>query len=182
MIDLKKFKSDLSGIDEWLRKEYATLRTGKATPIILDGVMVENYGQRMKINQVAGVTMEDARTLRVAPWDKSQIQNIEKAIVNANLGLSVNVDDAGLRVIFPELTGERREALTKVVRQKLEDARVSLKKERENTKHNIEKMKKEGGLNEDEESRAKEEMQKIVDEANKRLEEMADKKEAELLG
>ena len=74
MIDLKKFKSDLSGIDEWLRKEYATLRTGKATPIILDGVMVENYGQRMKINQVAGVTMEDARTLRVVPWDKSKRQ------------------------------------------------------------------------------------------------------------
>ena len=182
MIDLKKFKSDLVAVGEWLRKEYATLRTGKATPIILDGVMVENYGQRMKVNQVAGVTVEDARTLRVAPWDKSQIQSIEKAIIDANLGLSVNVDDAGLRVIFPELTGERRESLTKIVRQKLEDARVSLKKERENTKHNIEKMKKAGELNEDEENRAKEEMQKMVDEANKNMEELAAKKEAELRG
>ena len=127
-------------------------------------------------------SVEDARTLRVVPWDKSQVQEVEKAITEANLGLSVNVDDVGLRVIFPELTGERRDSLIKVARQKLEEARISLKKEREDTKNNIEKMKKDGEINEDIEKRSKEEMQKIVDDANKKLEDLTAKKEAEIHG
>ncbi len=181
-MDFKKFKEDVSAVEEWLKKEYSSLRTGKASPAILDGVTVDSYGQKMKINQVAGVTVEDARTLRVAPWDKSQIKDIERAVSEANLGLSAVTDDAGLRVVFPELTGERREALIKVARQKLEDGRISLKKEREDTKNNIESMKKAGDINEDEEQRAKEQMQKIVDEANGKLEELFEKKEADIRG
>jgi len=181
-IQFTDFKKKIADIEEWLKGEYGTLRTGKATPAILDGVIVETYGQKMKINQIAGVTTEDAKTLRIAPWDKSQIKDIEKAIVDSDLGLSVVVDDTGLRAIFPELTGERRESLAKIARTKLEDARISLRKEREDTKSNIEKMEKDGEINEDEEKRAKDEMQKHIDDANKRLEELAEKKEQEIKG
>lgn len=181
-IDFSDFKNKTADIEGWLRKEYTSLRTGKATPVILDNIVVDSYGQKMKINQVAGVNVEDAQTLRVSPWDKSQVQAIEKAIHDSDLGLSVVTDEAGLRVIFPELTGERREGLIKVARNKLEDARVSLRKEREDTKNNIEKMEKDGEINEDEEKRAKDEMQKIVDETNKRLEELASSKEEEIKG
>lgn len=182
MIDFKKFKEDIGAAEDWLKKEYSQLRTGKATPVILDNVMVDSYGQKMKINQVASVNTEDAKTIRVVPWDKSQIKDVEKAIIDADLGLSVNVDDAGLRVIFPELTGERRQVLIKAAKEKLEEARISLKKERDDTKNNIEKMQKGGDINEDEEKRSKEEMQKIVDEANKRLEELFENKEKEIQG
>lgn len=181
-MDFSDFKKKIEDIEGWLKNEYASLRTGKATPAILDNVVVESYGQKMKINQVAGVNLEDAQTLRVSPWDKSQIQDVEKAITGSDLGLSVVTDEAGLRVVFPELTGERREGLIKVARAKLEDARVSLRKEREDTKSNIEKMKKGGEINEDEEKRAKEEMQRIVDETNKTLEELAAHKESEIKG
>jgi len=180
MMDFKKFKNDISAIEEWLKREYIQLRSGKATPVILDNVLVDSYGQKMKINQLAGVTIEDARTLRIVPWDKSQVKGIEKAIIDSNLGLSVNVDDAGLRIIFPELTGDRREALIKVAKEKLEEARISLKKERDDTKSNIEKMKKDSQINEDDEKRSKDEMQKIIDEANKNLESLALKKEQEI--
>lgn len=179
-MDFKTFKTDTAAIEEWLKKEYASLRTGKASPVVLDGVQVESYGQKMKIQQLAGVTVEDARTLRIVPWDASQTKEVEKAITDSDLGLSVNTDDAGLRVIFPELTTERRGQLVKVAKQKLEEARISLRKEREDTKNNIEKMKKDGELNEDEEKRAIDEMQKIVDATNKNLEELAEKKEAEI--
>jgi len=179
-MDFKKFKNDISAIEEWLKREYIQLRSGKATPVILDNVLVDSYGQKMKINQLAGVTIEDARTLRIVPWDKSQVKGIEKAIIDSNLGLSVNVDDAGLRIIFPELTGDRREALIKVAKEKLEEARISLKKERDDTKSNIEKMKKDSQINEDDEKRSKDEMQKIIDEANKNLESLALKKEQEI--
>ena len=91
-MDFKKFKEDIFAVEEWLKKEYSSLRTGRATPLILDNVAVDSYGQKMKINQVASVTVEDARTLRVVPWDKSQVQEVEKAITEANLGLSVNVE------------------------------------------------------------------------------------------
>ncbi|MCI5108307.1 MAG: ribosome recycling factor [Candidatus Pacebacteria bacterium] len=178
MTDFSKFKSDLKAIEDWLSKEYSSLRTGKATPSILDGVIVDSYGSKMKVNQVAGVSIEDPKTLRVAPWDKTQIKDIEKAILDADLGLSVNTDEAGLRVIFPDLTSERRDALIKVSKTKLEEARVSLRKERDDTKHSID----EESSNEDEAFRMKEEMQKIVDEENKKLEEMAEAKEKEIQG
>lgn len=178
MIDFSKFKSDIAAIEEWLSKEYTSLRTGKATPSILDGVVVDSYGSKIKVNQVAGISVEDPKTLRVTPWDKAQVKVIEKAITDSDLGLSVNTDEAGLRVIFPELTSERRDSLIKVAKAKLEEARISLKKERDDTKGNIE----DADLNDDEKFRMKEEMQKIVDEANKKMEGMLEAKESEIEG
>lgn len=178
--DFSQSKSRAQDVDAWLGKEYQTIRTGQATPALLDGVMVESYGAKMPINQVANVGVEDARTIRITPWDASQIKEIESAITVADLGVSVTVDGQGLRVIFPELTSERREQLVKLAKSKLEEARVSLRGVREDTWSDIQAQEKDGRLSEDEKFRAKDEMQKIVDEVNKKLDERLAAKESEI--
>lgn len=178
--DFSKFKKELSEIESWLTKEYTTIRTGMASPALLDSVKVESYGSFMPINQLATVGTEDARTIRVSPWDKSQVRSIEKAINDANLGVSVASDSAGVRVIFPELTSERRVLLIKSAKEKLEKARVSLRGEREKVWEDIQKKEKNGEMGEDEKFSLKEEMQKYVDEANRKFEEIFSKKEKEI--
>ena len=174
-------KQKISETEEWLRKEFSTIRTGRATPVILDAVRVASYGSKMPINQIGSISVEDPKTLRIVPWDMTQIKPIEKAVVEANLGLSVNVDDKGLRVIFPELTSERRQSLVKVTKQKLEEARIALRIERERVWDEIQNQEKKGDMGEDDKFRLKNDMQKIIDEANKRLEDFGDKKEKDIL-
>jgi ribosome recycling factor len=122
------FKIELKKIEEWLAKEYASVHTGKATPMVLDSIMVESYGSRMPIKNVASVSIEDPKTLRIAPWDKNQIKDIESAIMEANLGLSVVSDSDGVRAIFPMLTTENRTKLAKILKERLEDARINAKR------------------------------------------------------
>lgn len=174
------FKQEIKNLEEWLRREFSTIRTGRASPAILDSVMVDAYGTPMPINQLANISIEDARMMRVTPWDASQVKAIEKAIATSDLGLSVAVDDKGLRIMFPELTSDRRAALIKIAKQKLEDARVTLRTEREKTVKDIDSKEKEGGMSEDEKFRFKAELQKIVDDAGKMLDEIFAKKEKEI--
>jgi len=174
------FKNELKKIEEWLGQEYLGLHTGRATPAVLDKVQVEVYGIKQPVAHVAAISVEDARTLMVAPWDKGALKDIEKGIMMSGLGLGVSSNGGGVRVSFPELTTERRGALMKVVRAKLEDARVSLRRERETVWEDIQKKEKEGAMPEDEKFRLKEELQKIVDESNKKLEEVAARKEKDI--
>lgn len=174
-------KEKLAGAQVWLKNELANIRTGRATPIILDSVHVESYGSKMPINQVASVTIEDPRTLRISPWDNAQIKPIEKAITVANLGLSVVTDDKGLRVVFPELTTERRTQFAKAAKGKLEEARVAVRTAREEVWTDIQKKEKAGDMGEDEKFRAKDDMQKLVDECNAHLDEQYERKEKEIL-
>ncbi|MDO8510043.1 MAG: ribosome recycling factor [bacterium] len=174
-------KTKVKSIEQWLQKELASIRTGRATTAILDSVLVESYGSRLPINQVATISSVDARTIRVVPWDQAQIKNIEKAVQNANLGLSVAVDEKGVRISFPELTTERRNSLTKLAGQKLEEARVTLRLERDRVWDEIQKEEKDGKMSEDDKFRYKNEMQKIVDDTNKELEAMAERKEKEIM-
>jgi ribosome recycling factor len=170
-------KEEFKKVEEWLRGEYSGLHTGRATPLILDSISIESYGSYQPVKNVASISVEDPKTLRVAPWDKTHIKEIEKAIQAANLGLSVATDDQGLRVIFPILTTENRQKLVKVLKEKLEDARISVRKVREATLDDM----KAAELTEDEMFRAKEELQKIVDEANASLEAVFEKKETEVM-
>lgn len=176
MYDLSQFKKAAAEKSEWLSNELQGLRTGRATPALLDSVSVEVYGSRMKLKEVANIAVEDARTLYVNPWDKAQTKAIEKAITLADLGVSAGSDDKGVRVSFPELTEERRTQLVKLVRAKLEEARVALKGARTKALGDIEKS----DASEDDEKRLKADIQKVVDDANKSLEAVAEKKEAEL--
>lgn len=178
--DFTNFKAAVAEGEEWLKKELSLLRTGRATSAVLDSIHVESYGSMSPIAHVASITMEDPRTIRVAPWDKSQVKSIEQAITKANLGLSVSADEAGLRISFPELTGERREQVVKILKGKLEDARVTVRKAREEVITELKQLEKDGGISEDEHFKAKEDMQKLVDAANAKFDEMAARKEQEI--
>jgi len=176
MYDFSEFKRKSEETLEWMKKEYTGIRTGRAMPSILDRVSVSSYGSSVSINQLATVSVEDPKTLRLTVWDKNAIKDIDKAIREANLGLSVSVDGAGLRVSFPELTSDRRAMLSKVAKEKLEEARVAVRTERE-------KALNSGGkdLSDDDKFRLKAELQKLVDEVNRKLEELFNKKEKEIL-
>ena len=167
---------DTSKILEWLKGEYAGLRGGQAHPSILDSVRVEMYGSQMSINQVASVLGEGPKSLRINPWDKGAIKPLDTAIRNANLGVSVAVDENGLRVSFPELTSDRRQALLKVAKQKLEEARIRVRNERQNALQGFK------DLDEDTKKRNEQKLQKEVDEVNAKLEELYEKKELEIDG
>ena len=149
--------------------------------MVLDGVSVESYGLRVPLKNTASISIEDPKTLRIAPWDKNQIKDIEKAIVSANLGLSVTADDLGIRVIFPQLTTETRQNLVKVLKGKLEEQRIIVRREREHIWKDVENRERDGKLTEDEKFRAKEELQKIIDEVNRNLETSFEKKQREVM-
>lgn len=175
-------KGELKKAEEFLTKEYRQLNVGRASPSILDGIMVESYGAFVPLKNVASINIEDPKTLRIAPWDKGQIKGIEKALAAANLGLSVATDDAGIRVIFPALTTENRQNLVKILKEKLEEARITVRREREKIWDDIQEKEKGGKMSEDEKFRSKDELQKIVDEANKNLEAVFERKEKEVMG
>jgi ribosome recycling factor len=180
--NFSNFKTELKKAEEFLGKEYSQLNIGRASPMVLDGVSVESYGSYVPLKNVASISIEDPKTLRIAPWDKNQIKNIERAVVASNLGLSVATDDLGIRVIFPQLTTETRQTLVKVLKEKLEESRIVVRRERENVLDNIQGKEKEGKMTEDEKFRAKEELQKIVGEINNNLEAIFEKKEREVMG
>lgn len=169
-------------IVEWLKAEYRSISTGRATPQVLDLVHVDLYGARTQIAHAGGVTIEDPRTLRVSPWDKTIIGQMEKAINDADLGLSVSSDTDGLRVHFPALTTETRQKLVKLLKDRLEDSRIKVRALREDTNKDIDSRAKESEYSEDEQHRYREEMQKIVDATNAQLEELFQKKEKEVMG
>jgi ribosome recycling factor len=179
----------LGEVKEWLKKEFAAIRTGQASPArcstlvspaLLDGVKIESYGTLVTMNQVASIGVEDARTLRISPWDASQIVAIERALTEADLGVSVVTDSAGVRAIFPELTAERRVQLLKLAKAKLEDARISVRSVRDEAMKHIEKDEKAGEISEDDKFSQKETVQESIDKANTELEQLFTKKEQEL--
>lgn len=180
--DFSVFKKKMDGVKEHLNKELSTIHTGRANVALLDMVFIESYGSRLAIPHVATVTNEDARTLRIVPWEKSNGKEIERAINEVNLGLSVSADDSGLRVAFPPLTTERRIAFTKIARDKVEEGHIAVRNEREKTKNDIIAKEREGEISEDEKRISLENLQKLVDEANSALDMFGEKKEKEIIG
>ena len=178
--DFKVFDGKIAGAREWLSREYAGLRTGRASPAILDGISVSAYGSMAPLKQVANVGIEDARTLRVSAWDASIVKDIERAITAANLGVGTTADSSGLRVTFPELSAERREQLVKIAKHKLEEARAAVRVARDEAWKEIQAKEHEGTLTEDDKFSLKEELQKKVDSANGDLEKAFGKKEKEM--
>jgi ribosome recycling factor len=180
--DFNPLKKQLSGVEEWLKKEFQQIRTGQASPAILDSVKVEVYGAPMALKELASVMIEGARTLRISPWDKGQTKEIEKAISQANLGLSVVVDDQGLRVNFPELTADRRKEIAKLAKDKLEESKKQVRQHRDTVIKDLQAKEKEGGYGKDDIFRLKHETQKMVDEIVKKCDEMYARKEKEVIG
>ena len=178
--DFSALKTNIKETEEWLARELSGVRTGRATPALLDTVKPEAYGTRTPLTQLASVSIEDARTLRVIPWDNALIKTIEKGIADADLGVGVSVDDQGLRISFPELTSERRTQLLKIANDKTEQAKVTLRSHRTSALHALDALEKEGGVGKDEIARLRIEVQKFIDAGNDALAAVLKKKEIEI--
>lgn len=163
------------------REEIARIRTGKATTALLDGVKVEYYGSTLPLNQVSNVSVLDAQTLSVTPWDKSMVMPIEKAILSADLGLNPVNDGTNIKVPVPKLNEERRKELVKLVKKYGEDCKVAIRNVRRDANDNLKKQEKNKELSEDELKKAEEEVQKITDEHTKWVDEIMEHKEKEIM-
>ena len=179
-MDFTKFKKDIEDVKIFLQKEFAGIRTGAASVAILDPIKVEAYGSLMPLNQLANISVDGPTSIVIAPFDQSVSGAIEKAINESGTGLSVSNSGSSLRISFPSLTAERRVMLIKLAKEKLEAARVSLRKARDEVRNEINKMEKNGEMSEDEKFRANEEMEKLTKEANAELDKMYEVKEKEI--
>lgn len=179
--DFTWLKKRVEEAREWLSQEFSAIKTGRATPQIVERITIEAYGTKSPLTHVASVSVEGPKTLRVVPWDKSHISAIQNAIDKANLGISTAPDEHGVRVIFPEMTEETRRQTLKIVRERLEEVRISLRKARDEAWNEIQQKEREKEISEDEKFKYKEELQKIIDEAIRALDEAAKKKEADVL-
>jgi ribosome recycling factor len=164
-----------------LRRELANVRTGRANLHLLDGVRVDYYGTPTPLNQVATLSVPEARLIVVKPWEKNMIPPIEKAIRDANLGLNPQSDKDLVRVPIPPLTEERRREIVKQVKTKGEDHKIAVRNERRDAKELIEVAEKDGDISEDEAKKALEKMQKETDEGVKKIDEIVGAKEKEVM-
>ncbi|MGD9129540.1 MAG: ribosome recycling factor [Candidatus Woesebacteria bacterium] len=164
-----------------VKKDIASLRTGKASVQLLDPVVVEVYGSKMKIPELANVSIPDANLLVITPWDKNIIADLEKAINSSDLNLNPVVDGDKIRIVVPQLTEERRKEMVKTLQQKIENAKTMLRSVRTEIKKQIEDQKGGTGISEDDIERDLEDMEKSFKEYMEQLEEIAKKKEKELL-
>jgi ribosome recycling factor len=161
--------------------EFNSIHTGKASPAMVEAVMVEAYGSTMRLKECAAITTPDARMIQVQPWDKSIIRSIEKAIQMANLGINPIVDNAVIRLPLPEMSRERREGFVKQVRKMAEDGRVSLRNIRRETMEILKKAKADGRLTEDDLKRLEKDVQTATDKNIAEIEKHLQNKEKELL-
>jgi ribosome recycling factor len=166
---------------ESTRNELATVRTGRASPHLLDRLSVDYYGEETPLQQLAQVAATDARLLTVTPYDKSSISAIEKAVMESDLGLTPSNDGNVIRLQIPELTEERRKELVKVVHGVAEEGRVAVRNIRRDVMHDLRDLKKEGDAGSDEEHRAETELQKATDDAINEIDGLLKGKEEEIL-
>ena len=181
MYNFLRLKKNLEKIKERFQEEIVSLRTGRATPDLVNKIMVDCYGSNDLLEHLASIVVEDAKTIRIQPWDKSTVLSIEQGIERSNLGLRPVIDKESLRISLPELTSERRKDLLKILKDKLEDAKIAARKTRDEIWSDIQSKEREGDITEDEKFRLKDEMQKIVDDANGELGRIAEKKEKEII-
>jgi len=182
---IKDFIDDAAGrmqkSVESTRHEFATVRTGRASPALLDRVVVDYYGAQTPLKQLAGISASEARLLTITPYDKSSMKAIEKAILESDVGLTPSNDGNVIRLTIPELTEERRKELVKVVRRIAEEGRVAIRNVRRDVMHDLRELKEEGEVGKDDEHRAEVELQKLTDARIDELESALSAKEKEIL-
>lgn len=164
-----------------LKTELAKIRTGRAHTSLLDHLTVEYYGSQVPFNQVANVSVEDARTLSITPWEKTMVSKLEKAILNSDLGLNPNTAGTVIRIPVPPLTEERRKELVRLVRQEAENGRVAIRNIRRDANHDFKDLLKEKEISEDVDRRAQERIQKLTDEYIAKMDGLLAEKEKELM-
>ena len=166
---------------EIVKREFGSLRAGRATPALLDKILVNYYGTPTPVNQLATISVPEPRLLVIQPWDRSVTAEIEKAILKSDLGINPSSDGNVIRLTIPQLTQERRQELVKQVRKKAEEGRVAIRNVRREAKELIEQLEEEGEVSEDDARRALEELQKLTDEFIGQLDRLLEAKEKEIL-
>ena len=166
---------------EKVKHDFSTVRTGRANAALLDGIKVESYGSLLALNQVAGVSVPDGRTLEIKPWDMSQLNAIEKAILKSDLGLTPINDGKLIRISIPSLTEERRREIIKIVNKMSEDYKVAIRNERRQIVDEIKKLEKEKSITEDDKKKYEVDIQKLTDNYIAKIEVLVKQKEEELM-
>ncbi len=175
---LASTKSEVEKAFDFLKKEFSGIQIGRASAVLVESIMVESYGQKMPLKHVANISIPGAQEIMIDPWDKSQLSKIEKALRDdPNFHFNPVNNGVGIRINIPPLTEERRREMTKIVGQKAETAKVSIRQARHAALDAIKK----GDFSEDEQERLEKEIQKNVDDANKKVEEMVSHKETEIM-
>lgn len=180
MANHKEFKERMQKSLEHLASEFATVRAGRANPAVLDHIQVEYYGSPTPIQQVASISSPDPRSLVIQPWDSSILKGIEKAILTSDLGINPTNDGKCIRLLFPQLTEERRKDLAKQVKKYGEECKVAIRNIRRDAMDTYKKQQKASEITEDDLKGMEKEMQKMTDEYIKKVDEMTAKKEKEL--
>ena len=181
VIDLTAAERRMRGAVEAVKHNFATIRTGRANPTLLDRIEVDVYGTRMPLRSVANVGAPEPKLLTVTPFDPSSLKNIERAISDSDIGLNPQNDGKIIRLPIPELTEERRRELIRVARSMAEEGRVSVRNVRRNEMRDVHELRKMGEISQDDEHRAEEELQKLTNDYVKRIDAALADKEAELL-
>ena len=181
MADLKQFEKKMNTTLEVLAADFGAVRAGRANAQVLDRISVEYYGTPTPINQVGTVSSPDPRTLIIQPWDGSLLKAIEKAIQTSELGINPQNDGRVIRLVFPQLTEERRRDLTKQVKKYGEDSKVAIRNVRRDAVDFVKKAQKKSEMTEDEEKKAEKDIQELTDKFIKKVDEMCAKKEKELM-
>jgi ribosome recycling factor len=166
---------------EVLRKELAGIRTGRASPALVEGLHVEYYGTETPLKQLANISAPETRTLVIQPYDRGAMASIEKAILKSDLGLTPNNDGQNIRLMIPPLTEERRKDLVKLVRRQLEEGRVAIRNVRRDAIEHLKQLEKEKALSADDDKRAQERLQRLTDTYIKQIDDMGHAKEAEVM-
>jgi len=178
---IKNIKPGLEKTISYLKEEMANLQVGRATPSLLEDLEVEVYGQRMPLKQLAAIQTPEPRSIAIRPWDKAIIGEIGKAISQSRLGLSPVVVGDSIRLTIPPLSEERRKEIVKILQEKVEECRISIRRQREDVWREIQDMEQRKEITEDNKFRAKDELQEIVDQYNEKIEEIKSKKEEEVM-
>lgn len=178
---IKERRRDFDAAVEHARQEAASIRTGRANPEMVTDLVVDYMGTPLKLKEIAAVTTPEPRTIVIQPWDKQALAGIEKAIRDSSLGLSPVVDGISVRLTIPSLTEERRKEFVRLLHQKMEESRIRIRQTREDVLKKVQHAVKEKTAREDDARKAKDELQKVVDDANGKIEALAAKKEKELM-
>lgn len=179
--DFKEIESRMHKCVEATRNDFATIRTGRAAPALLDRIIVEAYGQPVPLKQVAGVSTPDSRTLLITAWDKAVVPSIRKAVEKSDLGLTPNVDGSAIRLSIPPLNEERRKELAKVIKKKAEDGRVAVRNVRHKAHDELKGQLKSHGITEDDNKRMQETLQRLTDKYVKEIDGLVTAKEKEIM-
>lgn len=178
---IKVYEEKMNKSYDALQNEYSSIRAGRANPHVLDKLRVDYYGSPTPLQQVGNISVPEPRTLLIQPWDKSLIKPIEKAILTSDLGINPNNDGSAIRLIFPELTEERRKELAKDVKKKGENAKVAIRNIRRDANETIKKMEKAGEISEDDQELAEDKIQKLTDKMIAKIDKAVEAKTQEIM-